>query len=92
MPANDPEHRALISRIANATRWANEPDRAAATAKAREGLRERFERQADPDGTLSPQERTYRADRLQQAHMARMSLRAAQARSAKRAARQGGAA
>lgn len=78
----------LIARIAAAERWAREPDRAAATAVARSALLEKFAREADPDGTLPPAERTYRAEHLLHAHMLRMGrLAAAGRRRAKAAAR-----
>lgn len=80
MPAGTPEERALIARIANAERWGRTEDRTAATAPARSGLRAKFEREADPDGTLSPAERARRADSLMRAHMLRMSLAAKQGR------------
>jgi len=74
------DDRVLIARIAAAERWGRTTDRTAATEPARRGLRAKFEREADLDGTLSPQERTRRADQLMQAHMLRMSRAAAQAR------------
>ena len=77
--------RVLSARIAAAERWGHTTDRSAATAPARRGLRAKFEREADPDGALSAQERTRRADQLMHAHMLRMSRAAAQAR--RRAAR-----
>jgi hypothetical protein len=55
-------------------------DRSAATAPARAGLRARFEREVDPDGTMQPDERARRVDGLARAHMAKMTLRASQAR------------
>ena len=72
--------RVLIARIAAAERWGHTSDRTAATEPARRGLRAKFEREADPDGILSSQERTRRADQLMQAHMLRMSRAAARAR------------
>ena len=77
--------RVLIARIAAAERWGHTTDRSAATAPARRGLRAKFEREADPDGALSAQERSRQADQLMHAHMLRMSRAAAQAR--RRAAR-----
>ena len=74
------DDRVLVARIAAAERWGRTRDRTAATEPARRGLRAKFEREADPDGTLSPQERMRRADQLMQAHMLRMSRAAAQAR------------
>ena len=67
------DDRVLVARIAAAERWGRTRDRTAATEPARRGLRAKFEREADPDETLSPQERTRRADQLTQAHMLRMS-------------------
>ena len=80
MPARLAEDRVLAARIAAAERWGRTADRAAATEPARDGLRARFEREADPDGTLSPDERARRADHLMRAHMLRMSLKAKNAR------------
>jgi hypothetical protein len=82
MPAHNPGDRTIVAKIAAAQRWGNCPDRTAATAPARAGLRARFEReaQANADHLLTPVELAKRVDSLQAAHMARMSLRAAQAR------------
>lgn len=51
------------------------------TAKARLAFRQRLENQVDPEGALSPEERARRAEHALQAHMARMSPKAAQVRS-----------
>jgi hypothetical protein len=80
MPAATPEERVLSARIAAAERWARTPDRSAATAPARAGLRAKFAREIDPDGTLPADELEKRIDLLVSAHMTRMSLRAARAR------------
>lgn len=80
MPARFADERTLVSRIAAAERWGRTRDRTAATAHARAGLRAKFEREADPDGTLTPAERAARADSLMRAHMLRMSLAAKSAR------------
>lgn len=85
MPAHHPEERALVARIAAAERWGRTQDRAAATAPARAGLRAKFLREADPDGTLPEAERERRADHLFTAHMLRMSLAS---KAARRRARQ----
>lgn len=78
---SSPHDRALRARIAAAERWGNTSDRAAATEPARRGLRAKFERIADPDGRLSPEERALRTDHLLRAHMLRMSRASARARS-----------
>jgi hypothetical protein len=75
------QDRTLIARIAAAERWGREPDRASATAPARAGLWARFEREADPERVLAPDERHRRAESLFKAHMMRMSRAAAAARS-----------
>jgi hypothetical protein len=80
MPAQDAGDRAIIAQIASAERWGHERDRSAATAPARAGLRTKFEREADPDGTLPSDEVARRADHLQRAHMLRMSRAATAAR------------
>lgn len=57
------------------------------TEAARRAFRERFEREVDPEGVLSPSERARRAEHALKAHMARLALKSAQARrKAKRAA------
>jgi hypothetical protein len=86
MAASNPEDRALIARIAAADRWGRTPDRTAATAPARAGLRAKFAAEADPDGVLSPAELERRVDQLMHAHMMRMSRKARIARAAARKA------
>jgi hypothetical protein len=61
------------------------------SAPGRAAFLARFERQVDPDGHLDPQERARRAELARRAYFARLSLAAAKARRARRAA-QGGAA
>lgn len=84
MPARSAEHRSIAAQIAAADRWGRTTDRTAATAPARAGLRAKFAREVDPDGTLPPDELERRVDSLMRAHMLRMSLAAAKARAAKR--------
>jgi hypothetical protein len=80
MPSNDPADRALASRIAAHTSWANTENRSARTAPARAALMAKFEQQVDPDGTLTPQERAKRAKNAKLAHFARLSLLSARSR------------
>jgi hypothetical protein len=75
-----PAERSLRARIAVHTSWAQTTDRAARTAPARRAALERFQRQVDPDGSLSEAERARRAEQAMRAHMARLALRSAQAR------------
>ena len=56
----------------------NSPE--AITAPARAAFLGKFEREADPDGTLDPAERARRAYHLRQAHFLRLALASAKAR------------
>jgi hypothetical protein len=83
---NEQASRVLSAKIAAAERWGRTADRTAATQPARDGLRARFAREIDPDGSLAaadPAELERRVRHLQSAHMLRMSLAAPQARRAK---------
>jgi hypothetical protein len=81
----EPTDRAANARIAASTRWANEPDRTAATAKARAAMESKWEREADPDGVLDPAERAERAQEARRAFYVRIAHLSAQARRAPKA-------
>jgi hypothetical protein len=83
MPSLSPEDRSLVAQIAAAERWGRTTDRTAATAPWRAGLRAKFARETDPNGTLDPVELERRIDSLFRAHMLRMSRAAKAARLAK---------
>lgn len=74
--------RSMRARIAAHSRLANasEADRRDMTAAARQAFEDRWERQVDPDGQLTPDERSRRAEHAKAAHFQRMALRSAQAR------------
>jgi hypothetical protein len=72
--------RSLIARLAAHESWANTADPSARTGPARRAMLDRFERQVDPDGVLSPAERARRAGHARNAYFARLALRSAQAR------------
>lgn len=84
MVAKDPQIKILVAKIAAHSRWAKEPDRAAATAAARQAALDRFEREVDPDGVMTPEERSRRAASARKAYFARLALKSAQARKAKK--------
>lgn len=86
MSAADASDRVLIARVAAHTRWARTDDRRAAMAPLTRGLEAKWAREADPDGVLPPDELARRVEGLRRAHMARMALRSAQARRARKAA------
>ncbi len=50
------------------------------TAAARRAFLDRFEREADPDGILPPEEQARRARHLRKAYFTRLALRSSQAR------------
>ncbi|WP_327066764.1 hypothetical protein [Kitasatospora sp. NBC_01302] len=76
----DPTERTLRAKLAAHVSWANTPDPASRTAKARAAQLTRFEREVDPDNQLSDEERTRRAEHAKKAYYTRLALRSAQAR------------
>lgn len=86
MPARSPEDRALIARIASHASWAHTPDPNARTAPARAARDARFEREVDPDGTLSPEERERRVTHARKAYFLGLARKSADSRRRKAAA------
>src|SRR5215216_2651447 len=84
VPAFDPKEMALRGRI-GAHRLHATHDPRETTAKAREVFLTQFEREVDPDGTLSPEERRRRAEHAKKAHFARLARLSAAARRKDRA-------
>jgi hypothetical protein len=74
-----PEQRVLRSRLAAYQLHATH-DPKETTKKAREAFAARFEREVDPDGLLSPDERARRADAARRAYFTRLALRSSRAR------------
>lgn len=72
--------RQIIGAIGAHESWARTPDRTARTSAGRRAFLARFEREVDPDGTLTPEERTRRAESARKAYFARLALKSAQAR------------
>jgi hypothetical protein len=81
-----PAERSLRARLAAHAMHA-QYDARETTAKARAAFLARFEREVDPDGVLSPEERRRRAESARRAYFARLSLAAARAKRAKQATR-----
>jgi hypothetical protein len=75
MAKNSAADRRVIARIAGLTNAARH-DAAEMTAPARSGFLARFEREADPEGVLTPEERERRATLLLRAHMSRLGRKA----------------
>lgn len=67
-----PAQRSQRARIAALTRWSKE-DPTPFAERGQAALRARFEREADPDGTLPAAERQRRADTAYRAHMQRLA-------------------
>jgi len=74
-------HHSLAGSIGAYTKWANCADTTAATAPGRQAFLSRFEKQVDPDGTLSSAERGRRATAARKAYFKRLALKSAQSRS-----------
>lgn len=72
--------RQLIGSIGAHESWARTSDRPARTAPARQAFDKRFEREVDPDNTLTPAERAIRAAHLRKAYFQRLALASAKAR------------
>ncbi len=73
----------LRGRVGGLARSATTDMRAFSQSGA-DGLRRRFEREADPAGVLQPAERERRADALRRLHFARLALASAKARRARK--------
>ncbi|WP_006247202.1 hypothetical protein [Mycolicibacterium tusciae] len=81
MAADDtPQFRIMRARLGAFESWARTEDRTARTRPARKAALERFEREVDPEGALTPQERAKRAEWARKAHMQRMAMKSAAAR------------
>lgn len=80
MTGLSPNERSLRARIAAHESWAHTPDRSARTANARKAMQDKFERQVDPDGVLSPSERAKRAANARKAFYSGLALKSAKAR------------
>ena len=81
MPKLTPRERSLRAKVAAHRSWANTGDPATRTAPARRAfIVDRFEREVDPDGSLSPAERARRAAHARKAYFVGLALKSARAR------------
>lgn len=80
----NPSERSQRASIAAHAKWAH-TDAREGTAKARQVFLDRFEREVDPEGILSPSERARRAEHAKSAHFKRLALKSARARRARSA-------
>ena len=81
-----PEQRSMRARLAAYSLHAQRDPRET-TRPARDAFLARFERQVDPDGTLSLAERQRRAEAARRAHMTALALRSSIARGRAKARR-----
>lgn len=80
MPRNKPESElSMLGRLGAHSMHAQYDSRKTSEAGRQAFLRS-FEQQADPEGTLDPQERARRAEHLRKAPMTRLALLSAQKR------------
>jgi hypothetical protein len=79
-----PEERGLQARIAAHSLHAKVADPKAHTAPARRAFLDRFERQVDPDGVLSTEERQRRAEHARKAYFLSLARKSARARRQRR--------
>jgi hypothetical protein len=84
--ALSPEERTLRARI-GAHSLHSQRNAKELTAPARRAFLDRFEREVDPKGVLSPTERSRRADHARKSYMMRLALRSAKARRKRKATR-----
>jgi hypothetical protein len=70
-------------RSAALRQWAVVDDPAARTANGRRAFNDKFERDADPEGRLSPEERAKRATRLRRAYFIDLAAKSAAVRKAR---------
>lgn len=80
-----PEQRSLRARMAAHSLHARVANPAAHTAPARRAFLNRFEREVDPDGVLTPEERARRAEHARKAYFLKLALASAAARRRRRA-------
>ena len=75
--------RSTRARAAAHTRWAQEPDRKAATKPARKGFMARWENQVDPERKLAADIRAKLADSAMRSYMSSLALRSSKAAKAR---------
>lgn len=77
-----PQQRSLRAKAAVDASWAHTSDRAARTEPARRAALARFDRQVDPNGDLSDEDRHRRAESARRSYFRYLALRSARKRGA----------
>lgn len=75
-----PEQRSLSARIAVHSSWANTTDRTARTTPGTKAFLDRFEKQVDPEGVLSPAVRAEKAAHARKAYFLGLAAKSAAVR------------
>jgi hypothetical protein len=84
-PGMSPAQRMLRAKLAAHSLHAKIADRSQHTAPARRAFLDRFEREVDPNGELTPDVRRRRAEHARKAYFARLALASARARAGRQA-------
>ena len=82
--SSERSRRVLQARMAAHALHARVPDPTAHTAPARASFLARFEREVDPEGLLTPQERARRAEHAKKAYFLKLAAASSKARTEKR--------
>lgn len=80
MVDDTPQFRSQRGRLGAYTSWAMTEDRAARTLPARRAMLDRFEKEVDPEGKLTTQERAKRAEFARKAYYQGLAMKSAAAR------------
>lgn len=83
--AETPKQRSMRARAAAYTSWSRTEDRSTRTAKGRKASMDRFDRQVDPHGTLTPQDRAKRADAARRAYYTELARKSSIERARRKA-------
>lgn len=78
------------ARLAAHVQWSRTPDRTARTQAMRDGFWAMFEKQVDPDGIYTPDQRAKMAEAARKAYFIRLGRASGKARRAKAAKKAGG--
>jgi hypothetical protein len=84
------EQRRSRSRLAAHIQWSREPDRTGRTQAMRDGFLAKLERQVDPNGIYTPEQRAKMVEAARKAFYIRLGRATGKARRAKAAKKAGG--
>ena len=79
------------ARLAAHVQWSRTPDRTARTQAMRDGLQAKFEKQVDPAGIYTPEQRAKMAEAARKVYYIRLGRASGKARRERAAKKKGGA-